>query len=150
MSKKSQTFEDFFTGDIEAVGGFFSIFGKLKNIVKVEFDPKWEGNVCILKEKITLENNKVSHREWRIIKSEDGRYEATAEDIVGKAKAVANEDSINWKYKLKYPVKNKSITFSFDDKMYFMNDDSLLNRAKMKKFGVPLGELILFYRKKTK
>jgi hypothetical protein len=37
----------------------------------------------------------------------------------------------------------------FDDWMYLMEEEILLNRSAMKKFGFTLGEVILFFKKRS-
>jgi hypothetical protein len=35
----------------------------------------------------------------------------------------------------------------FDDWMYLMDDDTLINRSSMSKFGIELGQVTLFFRR---
>jgi hypothetical protein len=37
---------------------------------------------------------------------------------------------------------------SFDDWMWLLTDDRLLNRAYMSRFGVPIGEVIIFFERR--
>lgn len=36
---------------------------------------------------------------------------------------------------------------SFDDWMYLMDEDTLINRSSMAKFGVEIGQILLFFRR---
>ena len=37
---------------------------------------------------------------------------------------------------------------SFDDYMWLLSDDRMLNKAYMSKFGVPLGEVTIIFEKR--
>ena len=53
----------------------------------------------------------------------------------------------NWQYTIDLPVPGDEILrVSFDDWMWLLSEDRLLNRAYMRRFGVPIGEVILFFR----
>ena len=45
---------------------------------------------------------------------------------------------------LNLPVDDTTYVVTFDDWMYLLDEDRMVNRSVMKKFGVRLGEVILF------
>jgi hypothetical protein len=49
---------------------------------------------------------------------------------------------------LALPVDGKVYHVNFDDWMFLMDDQVMLNRAVMSKFGFRLGEVILSFRKR--
>ena len=73
----------------------------------------------------------------------NGPGEAKEADI-----GIAAGNALNWRYVLDLKVDGKSIHVDFDDWMYQMDDDVMLNRARMSKFGVTLGEVTLSFRKR--
>jgi len=44
-------------------------------------------------------------------------------------------------------VGNSTYRITFDDWMFLMNDDILINRSYLKKFGITVGELSIFMQK---
>jgi hypothetical protein len=50
---------------------------------------------------------------------------------------------------LRLPVDGKEYLVNFDDWMWQMDDASMMNRSTMSKFGIDLGEVTLFFRKRT-
>ena len=50
---------------------------------------------------------------------------------------------------LKLPVDGKVYEVSFDDWMWQMDGQTMLNRSTMSKFGFDLGEVTLFFRKRS-
>jgi hypothetical protein len=49
---------------------------------------------------------------------------------------------------LRLPVDGKEYEVTFDDWMWQMDDQAMMNRSTMSKFGVDLGEVTLFFRKR--
>ncbi|WP_265090153.1 DUF3833 domain-containing protein [Psychrobacter alimentarius] len=47
-------------------------------------------------------------------------------------------NTLHCDYVLDLPVEDKTCQVNFDDWMYLINDDVMLNRSVMKKFGVEL------------
>ncbi|WP_265090641.1 DUF3833 domain-containing protein [Psychrobacter alimentarius] len=59
-------------------------------------------------------------------------------------------NTLHWDYILNLPVEDKTYQVNFDDWMYFINKDVMLNRSVMTKFGVELGSFTLsMHRKNT-
>jgi hypothetical protein len=86
---------------------------------------------------------------WHITKQTDGSYSGTADDVVGTATGKSSGNALQWKYTLSLPVDGKVYHVEFDDWMYLMEEEILLNRSAMKKFGFTLGEVILFFKKRS-
>lgn len=60
---------------------------------------------------------------------------------------MAHGNALQWKYTLRLPVDGKTYEVHFDDWMYLMNDDVMLNKSEMRKFGFKLGEVVIAFRK---
>ena len=50
-------------------------------------------------------------------------------------------------YRLRIPRGEGEIVVSMEDWLYLMQDGTLINRTKMRKFGLPVGELVVAFRK---
>jgi hypothetical protein len=77
----------------------------------------------------------------------DGRYSGRADDVVGQALGQANGNALRWQYTLALPVDGRVWEVQFEDWMYLMNDRVMLNKASMRKWGLPLGEVTLSFTK---
>ncbi|HDP90040.1 MAG TPA: DUF3833 family protein, partial [Thioalkalivibrio sp.] len=55
--------------------------------------------------------------------------------------------ALNWRYTLALAVEDKTYHVHFDDWMLLHEDGVLVNRATMRKFGIRLGEVTLFFQK---
>ncbi|NDH30917.1 MAG: DUF3833 family protein, partial [Betaproteobacteria bacterium] len=70
-----------------------------------------------------------------------------AEDVVGEAIGEASGNALRWRYTLALPVDGRVWHVQFDDWMFLINDQVMINRAKMSKFGIELGEVTLSFVK---
>ena len=53
-----------------------------------------------------------------------------------------------WQYTLALPVDGKIYEVQMDDWMYLVDERVMLNKARMRKFGLPLGEVTLSFYKR--
>jgi hypothetical protein len=76
-------------------------------------------------------------------------FHGTADDVVGVATGRVSGNALHWTYVLRLPVDGKEYLVNFDDWMWQMDEHSMMNRSTMSKFGIDLGEVTLFFRKRT-
>jgi len=138
----------YFTGTVDAWGVFTDRSGKVVKRFTVVMRCTWNGDTGTLDEDFIYSDGAREKRVWTVRKTGQGRYTGTAGDVVGEAIGVAAGNALNWRYVLDLKVDGKSIHVDFDDWMYQMDDDVMLNRARMSKFGVTLGEVTLSFRKR--
>lgn len=111
----------------------------------------WSGNIGTFNEKIVYTDGKVDKRVWKFTKINNGYYEATTPDVIGKAKIKIAGNAMNWKYTMNVKVNDKTTyKIDFDDWMFLMNDGKLVNRNYFHKYGLDVGELTLFMEKQDK
>ena len=82
---------------------------------------------------------------WREIFT--GIYLKTDADVVGDAHGVASGNELIWSYVMDLRMGNRVLRVSFSDRMLLQADGVLLNRAKVRKFGLELGSVSLFFKK---
>ena len=105
------------------------------------------GHDGVLDERFTYSDGTQQTRVWKLKSLGDGIYEGTADDVVGRALGQARGNALNWRYTLKLPVDGTVYEVQFDDWMFLMDERVMLNKARMSKFGIYLGEVTLaFYR----
>ena len=54
---------------------------------------------------------------------------------------------MRWRYTLALPIEGRIWHVQFDDWMFLINDQVMINRATMSKFGIELGEVTLSFHK---
>ena len=138
----------YFNGPLEAHGIFTDRSGKVVRRFTVQMTGTWTGNQGVLDERFTYSDGKTERRVWRLTDEGGGRYSGRADDVVGTATGVAAGNALNWRYTLRLPVDGSVYEVQFDDWMYLVDDRVMLNKARMSKFGVHLGEVTLSFQRK--
>ncbi|MGM8884822.1 DUF3833 domain-containing protein [Psychrobacter sp. 1U2] len=143
-AKPALDMHEFFSGQIDGYGMFQGRSGEVKKRFTVDIDASHEGdNVIVLDEKFAWADGSKSQRIWRLTKQADGTWTGTAGDVIGEATGEVVGNAFHWQYVLDLPVNDKTYQVNFDDWMYLINDNVMLNRAVMSKFGVELGSVTL-------
>jgi hypothetical protein len=140
----------FFTGTIDAWGIFQKRNGEVARRFHVEILTEWKSrDEGILDERFTYSDGEKQRRVWTLKRQADGSWQGTADDVVGVATGRVSGNALHWTYVLRLPVDGKEYLVNFDDWMWQMDDASMMNRSVMSKFGIDLGEVTLFFRKRT-
>ncbi len=141
--------EEFFEGETEAWGMFVDRFGGLRRQFKVDIEGRWDGNNLTLSEEFYYTDGESQRRMWHITKTASGLYEGRAEDVFGVAQGRIAGNAFNWSYDLSLRMFGRDVRVHVDDWMFLQHGGVLINRAKMSKFGLDLGSLEIFFRKKN-
>ena len=141
--------KQYFDGSIKAWGIVQDWRGKVIRRFEADLNGSWEGDKGVLKETFTFDDGEIDHRTWLITKTSDSEYSGTAGDILGSADGQQSGNAVRWRYQMNLKVGDSTYRIDFDDWMWLMNDDVLINRSYMKKWGVTVGELTLFMQKKN-
>ena len=137
----------YFNGVVTAHGLFTDRSGRVVKRFSVVMKCEWKGDEGVLDEAFSYSDGTTQRRVWRLKKLADGRYSGTADDVVGAASGQTAGNAFNWKYTLALPVDGKVYEVQFDDWMHLMDDQVMLNKAVMSKFGIRLGEVTLAFFK---
>lgn len=141
--------EEYFNGTLDAWGMFQKRDGTVVKRFKVVIDASWTGNRGVLDERFTYSDGTTQRRVWNITRTAEGEYQGRADDVVGIANGEVSGNALRWIYTLELPVGEKIYHVDFDDWMYLQDDGILMNRSVMKKFGFRLGEVTLFFKKRS-
>ncbi|XZG71304.1 DUF3833 domain-containing protein [Chitinibacteraceae bacterium HSL-7] len=139
----------YFTGTVDAWGMFQQRGGEVVKRFTVEIEGRRDGDKLILDEAFSYSDGSTGRRVWTLVQDKDGRWRGTADDVAGEAIGEVAGNALNWRYTLRLPVDGRVYDVQFDDWMFLMDDATLINRASMSKFGVELGEVTLFFRKRA-
>ncbi|MEL7461612.1 MAG: DUF3833 domain-containing protein [Pseudomonadota bacterium] len=152
LSDKKLDLEDFFDGKLIAYGQFQDLFGTVRRRFEVEVTGDWNGERLRLVEDFTYEDGATEQRIWTLTKTGPDSWTGTAPGVIGTATGEERGDTFNWAYTIDLPIpaadgSADTLRASFDDWMWLLSEDRLLNRAYMRRFGVPIGEVIITFEK---
>ena len=152
LSDRQLDLEVFFEGRTTAKGQFQDIFGTVRRRFDVTIDGQWDGRTLILTEDFVYEDGATERRVWTLTKTGPQTWSGTAPGVEGIATGIEQGDTFNWRYAIDLPVPSadgsvETIPVTFDDWMWLLSDDRLLNRAYVKRYGVDIGDVVIFFEK---
>ncbi len=141
--------ENFFSGKILAWGLFEDPCGIVRKRFTCEINGNWDekSNTLNIIENFIYDDGVNEKRNWNLVKTGNNSYEGTTDNVIGKAIGHTSGNTFHWKYTFELPLFGRKTRVNFDDWMYLQDNDVIINKAKMKKFGIKLGTVVLFYRK---
>lgn len=142
--------EEYFDGEVQAWGMFQDRGGKVVRRFTVSIIGTWENNKGKLVEDFVYDDGEKDRRIWNITRNADGSYTGSADDVIGTAAGTSAGNALNWKYTLALPVDGTVYHVQLNDWMYLVNDDVLINRAVMSKFGFRVGEVLITFKRKER
>lgn len=153
LSARELDLEKFFVGRTVAYGQFQDLFGTVRRRFEVEITGTWDGQQLRLVEDFVYEDGATEQRVWELVKTGPETWQGTAPGVQGMATGRESGDTFNWTYTIDLPLpaadgSSETLRVSFDDWMWLLSEDRLLNRAYMKRFGVTIGEVIISFEKR--
>ncbi|WP_423840360.1 DUF3833 domain-containing protein [Vibrio mytili] len=139
----------YFDGNVKAWGMIQDYTGKQMRRFEVDISGTIDGNKLTLVEDFVFDDGELDQRTWIITKREDGSYRGEADDIIGLATGKEIGNALQWQYDFELNVDGSNYIVSFDDWLYRQDDKHLFNLTKIKKFGVEVGTITLFFQKQT-
>ncbi|MFD2166870.1 DUF3833 domain-containing protein [Thalassotalea euphylliae] len=140
------TLDEYFDGPVIAWGMVQDYNKKLTRRFCVEIEGSWEGNKGLLEETFYFDDGEVSFRNWRLTKN-GNEYSGTAEDVFGVASGKTEGSVFQWQYSLQVKIDDSEYEFFLDDWIYKIDDYRVFNRTSMRKFGIEVAEITLFFDK---
>ena len=139
--------EEYFAGPVRAWGTVQDRSGKVRRRFTADMHGAWEDDIFVLNEDFEFDDGEQMTRTWRIRRLDANHYEGTADDIVGTARGRAEGIALQWRYTLTLEVDGREVDIDFDDWLFAHEDGVVINRATMRKFGIRVGELTVFFQK---
>ena len=137
----------YFQGSTQAWGIFEDRFGNVRRQFQVNIDGQIADGLLTLDEQFIYDDGETDQRIWRIKKTSKNTYEGEADDVIGTANGVAVGNALNWSYDLDLKVGDGSYKVHFDDWMFLQSGGVMINRARLSKWGIEIGEVTLFFMK---
>ncbi len=138
---------DYFEGRTRAWGMFETITGKVKKSFVADIGGRWDGDDFLLEEDFTFSDGEKDTRTWRLNFNEDGRFQASCADTPSPGKGVLTARRGDLAYSMALNIGGRKMMLSFSDLFYQVDEHTVLNRAKVKKFGIPVGQVLICFRK---
>ena len=139
--------EEYFAGETGAIGLFHDRFGRLRRQFSAEMVGTVEGDSLRLHEVLAYNDGEQETREWLVKQVGANGYEGTCENVVGTARGEASGNTFRWQYDFQLRVGQRLVTMRFDDAMYLQAGGLLINRVKVSKFGLLVGECTIVFFK---
>ncbi len=138
----SFTLESLFVGSTAGEGVFTNSWTRSERCFRVDIVGTWDGRVLTLREDFAYDDGEKDHKTWRFEKKAPGVYDGQREDVVGVARVWTEGAAV----RLEYAVKLGGVVLDFTDTLELRLDGSVLNRARVSKWGVPIGRVELTMR----
>jgi len=135
--------EEFFQGKLSASGILKDRKGAVTRYFNVDIQASWDNEVGTLIEDFVFDDGETQQRIWTLTKVSENKYKAYAGDIKKTTTIEVSGNSMFMKYVLIVPYKDSTIDITIDDRMYLVNEHTLINESKMTKFNFEVGEINL-------
>jgi Protein of unknown function (DUF3833) len=140
------TLEGFFTGRTVGKGAFTSAIAGVNRPMTVVTTGRWNGRTLTLREDFMFADGEKDVKTWRFTRLSPGVYEGEREDVIGKAVVRQVGNTVQLTYTADVRSKDGSVTrLDFADTIAPIDRRSVINKAVVSKFGVPVGEVLLTF-----
>jgi len=93
-----------------------------------------------LDEYFEYDDGRKERKTWQLEKS-GCRYSGRREDTVGDGEGRQEGNAFNIRYVLRVPVDGRTWDIDMNDWMYLIDEKTVMNRTRMTKFGIRVGEV---------
>ncbi|RUO62264.1 DUF3833 domain-containing protein [Pseudidiomarina insulisalsae] len=140
--------EEFFNGELVAYGMVQDYSGEVIQRFRAELVGSWDGNEGVLDETFYYADGRTEKRVWYLTKTGPDRYEGRADDVEGVAEGKVAGNVLNWSYVLNLELDGEPFSVKLDDWLYLVDEENMINRTHMYKYGFNVGEITLYIGKK--
>lgn len=139
--------KQFLNGDLIAYGMLQDRSGKMSRRFTASLNGHWQGDTGTLTEHFIFSDGEEQDRIWTLQHTADGHYTGTAGDVIGTASGNTSGSVFNWQYQLDVPWQDGTIAVNLDDWLFLIDENHLINKTRLRKFGFTVGELTLVIEK---
>jgi hypothetical protein len=146
-ARPAMLLEDVLTGRTYAYA-VFERGGVLDRKFWVEAVGRFDGEALTLEEYFLYDDGETDERIWTFRKTSPTRYVGTAPDVIGEADVEVFGDAAYFDYVVDLALSDGStVQVQFQDRLYRMGEDTIINRATVKKFGLVVGQVTVVFMK---
>lgn len=131
----------FFTGHVVSWGVLENRSGEPTSIVRTDCVGETGDGTLRMTQRLTIGQDAPVTRTWTMRRAGPGRYEATANDMVGVATGEAAGRAFHWTWTLATSPGNPLKNVTMDQWWYLLDDGSMLNRTTIRKLGAIVAEV---------
>ncbi len=150
-TKPKLELEEFFSGPLVAEGILKNRSGTVTRWFTADINAYWQNGVGTLEEHFVFNDGERQTRTWTLTplagKEAVTQYLGTANDVKGEAKLSVIGNALFLNYVLTVPYKGDKLDLKVDDRMYLVNEDTIINESILTKWGFKVGTLTLTIRK---
>jgi len=139
--------EEYFAGRSRAWGIFQDRFGTVRRQFVVDITGTWDGTTLTLDEDFVYADGERSKRIWRLTKVGERRWEGRAADVIGTAQGEEAGNAFQFGYRMNLKVGDSTWAVRFDDWMFPIDEDVVLNSAQIYRWGIWIGTVQLSFRR---
>jgi len=139
--------ERFLLGRSRAEGVFQDFTGRIRRRFAIQLDGRLDGGALVLSEHFLFDDGATEQRVWRITPIGAGGYSANADDMIGDARGAVRGGVLRWSYLFSLKLGARRMRVRFHDTFVQTAEDTLLNVARVTKFGFELGRSTLIFRR---
>ena len=138
---------EYFDGPLTGWGIVQDRSGEVRRSFRVDLVGRWDGDRGVLEEDFFWSDGERQQRTWRFTRIDEHTWTGTAGDVVGEATGLAYGNALRWKYVLALELDGDVVNVTLDDWMWLLEGGVLVNRSEIRKFGLRVGEVTLFFKK---
>lgn len=141
----------FMTGQVKAWGIVQDLHGQVVQRFTVDIHgERNDKQQLVLDERFTyLFGQGPATRTWTLTQINDGQISGHANDILTPAEGQAYGNAFNFVYQMMIPVGDHQLRVTLDDWFYAFDENTLLNRSDIKKFGITVAEVTIFMQRQS-
>ncbi|NLS11453.1 DUF3833 domain-containing protein [Vibrio sp. SM6] len=138
----------YFQGTTYAWGMVQDFQGNQTRRFEVVIEGQVNNGQLVLVEDFVFADGEMSQRIWTISRVGPGEYRGQADDVIGVAVGREVGNALNWRYDMFLEREGGStVEVHFNDWMYRQDENHVFNLADIKKFGITVGTVTLFFQK---
>ena len=137
----------FFAGNLRATGMFIDRFGVVKRRFTMSATGITEASGISLHETFNYDDGDVEDRIWHISRRNDNLFEGRTDDLASDCIGTVRGPLFSWSYHFYLKMFGRRVKVHFDDVMVRLPPDTVLNRARVTKWGFLLGDVHLTFQR---
>jgi hypothetical protein len=130
------------SGPLVASGVIYGPTGRVASRFVADMEGTWDNEGLTLSEDFRYDSGRTQQREWRILPEGDGRFAATAADVIGTGDVEISGAAARMNYRLQLPEDAGGWQVDVTDWLYLGEDGTIVNRSQFRRFGILVGELV--------
>jgi Protein of unknown function (DUF3833) len=130
------------SGPLVASGVIYGPTGRVAARFVADMRGSWDNGGGTLSEDFRYDSGRTQQRAWRIVPDGEGRFAATAPDVIGRGEVEIAGATARLRYRLRLPEDAGGWQVDVTDWLYLGEDGVIVNRSQFRRFGILVGELV--------